>query len=115
MTEAAFQAARKIMASANYKRGQITKAMGNVAKWTRIEDVHRREGRISQADGAKKCLERAIAKLADERKKFADMKFPDNDLQEPKVESAQCIECGSRVAKGNDYCGECLCEDDGYL
>lgn len=27
----------------------------------------------------------------------------------------RCGSCGTHVAPGNDYCGECMCEDDGYL
>lgn len=32
--------------------------------------------------------------------------------REPKTEVHYCIGCGSRVAPGNDLCGECMCEDD---
>src|SRR4051812_27521741 len=24
----------------------------------------------------------------------------------------RCSSCGTRIAEGNDFCGECLCEDD---
>ena len=39
------------------------------------------------------------------------MKFPDSNMIKPKVESVQCEGCGAKIAKGNTYCGECLCED----
>lgn len=109
MTETSFQAGRKVMQKANYLRGVITTKKGDVAKWTRIEDVHRREGRISQADGAKKILDKAIDRLNAVRKQFADLKFPQDDLKE---EVTRCKGCGSRIAAGNEYCGECMCEDD---
>lgn len=109
MTEKAFQAGRKIMQTANYWRGMITTAKGNVAKWTKIEDVHRRELRQSQADGAKKMLDKAMKRLDETRQKFASIMFPDNDLQEV---INRCGECGCRIAEGNHYCGECLCEND---
>jgi hypothetical protein len=112
MTEESCQQARKVMQSANYIRGKMTKAKGEVAKWTNIEDSHRREMRPGQADGAKKMLERAIGKLDKIRQQFADLKFPAENLPTPKVEKAQCEGCGATVAKGNNYCGECLCEDD---
>lgn len=51
------------MRSVNHIRGLITKAEGDVAKWTKIEDSHRRELRPSQADGAKKLLDKAMARL----------------------------------------------------
>lgn len=28
------------------------------------------------------------------------------------VSRHKCQGCGTAIAKGNDYCGECLCEDD---
>lgn len=28
---------------------------------------------------------------------------------------SRCIQCGCKIAVGNDICGECACEDDGYL
>jgi hypothetical protein len=80
MTEVQFQAARKVMQSANYTRGLITAAKGEVAKWTAIEDGHRRNFKHAQADGAKKNIDKAIKRLAELRKKFADMKFPDENV-----------------------------------
>jgi hypothetical protein len=49
MTEAAFQAARKIMQQANYIRGVITSMEGQVAKWTRMAGSHREMLREEQA------------------------------------------------------------------
>lgn len=85
MTEAQFQATRKVMQSANVIRGLITAAKGDVAKWTAIEDGHRNNLRPGQADGAKKCLDKAIAKLAKLRKQFADVKLPDENAAPPTV------------------------------
>ena len=33
-------------------------------------------------------------------------------FKEPETAMHYCIGCGSRVAPGNDLCGECMCEDD---
>jgi len=33
-------------------------------------------------------------------------------FKQPKTETHYCIGCGSRVAPGNDLCGECMCEND---
>jgi len=96
------------MQQANHLRGLITKAEGEVAKWTKIEDVHRRELRASQADGAKKCLNNALKRLDELRTKFANMSFPDSNIRKAYVEKVQCAGCGTAIAKGNEYCGECL-------
>lgn len=112
MTEAAFQEGRKIMQKANYWRGIITVQKNNVAKWTKIEDVHRKELREAQADGAKKMLDKAMKRLEEVRQKFAEIQFPDSNLAIQKKEVVQCEGCGCQIAKGNTYCGECLCEDD---
>lgn len=111
MTEESYQQGRKVMQNANYWRGQITIAKGNVAKWTRIEDYYRENMQPSKADGAKKMIEKSMIKLEEYRKTFSIIKFPDNDLQTYKKETAQCECCGVLIAKGNTYCGECLCED----
>lgn len=112
MTEDAFQACRKVMQSANYLRGIITKCKGDVAKWTKIEDVYRKELRQGQADGAKKMLDKSMIRLSEARNKFSDLKFPDAGFTIQKKKQIQCEGCGSLIAEGNTYCGECLCEDD---
>lgn len=99
------------MQSANYLRGQITVAKGNVAKWTKIEDVHRKNLKPEAADGAKKCLDKAMVKLNGLRAKFESLQFPDSNIFVLPKRSAQCEGCGARIAEGNSYCGECLCED----
>lgn len=111
MTEESYQQCRKIMQKINHRRGMIAKAKGNVAKWTKIEDFHRRNMNEGQANGAKKCLDKAMVQLNQERTTFAAMKFPDSDIVKQYV-AATCKSCGSAIAQGNEYCGECLCEDD---
>jgi hypothetical protein len=103
MTEAAYQAARKVMASANHVRGQITAAEGEVGKWTRIEASHRENLRHSQADGAKKMLDKAISKLGERRAKFAAMTFPDSNLT---IQENRCKKCGRKLNKEE----ACECE-----
>lgn len=112
MTEESYQQCRKVMASINYLRGQITKAEGEVAKWTYIEDSHRRNLREGQANGAKKMIERAINKLERLRIKFDNISFPDSNIVAIKKKTTQCESCGATIAGGNTYCAECLCEDD---
>lgn len=87
------------MQKANYLRGVITNHEGNVAKWTKIEASHRENLRESQADGANKCLKIALAKLAEARKKFADLQFPDPNM---KVEVKRCNDCQRKIE-------ECTC------
>lgn len=99
------------MRKVNYLRGQITEAKGTVAKWTRIQDVHRQEGREGQAEGTKKLLNKAIARLYEIQMKFDGMSFPDSNIVVIKKKSVQCEGCGAAIAEGNTYCGECLCED----
>lgn len=99
------------MQSVNYIRGMITKAEGNVAKWTKIEDSHRKNLRPEQADGAKKCLDNAMKRLSELRDKFEAMKFPESNIVIARKRTVQCEGCGAGIAEGNSYCGECLCED----
>jgi len=80
MTEDQYQAARKVLQTANYLRGEITTAKGEVAKWTKIEDSFRQNLQPTRADGAKKMLEKAMKRLADARKRFSDMKLPGEDV-----------------------------------
>ncbi|MDB5200552.1 MAG: hypothetical protein JWO92_2515 [Chitinophagaceae bacterium] len=105
MTEASFQACRKIMQKANYLRGVITNHEGNVKKWTHIEGSHRDNLRQGQADGAKKMIEKAMQKLSEVRKKFADLKFPDSNIIEIVV---RCKDCGRKIKEGI----VCNCEED---
>lgn len=99
------------MQQVNALRGLITKAEGNVAKWTKIEDCYRKDLRSENAEGAKKCLVKAMAKLDELRKKFEMMEFPNSNIVIVKTKTVQCEGCGEKIAEGNTYCGECLCED----
>lgn len=80
MTEEQYQEARKLMQKANYWRGRITAAKGEVGKWTRIEDCYRRDLKEGKADGAKKMLLKALNTLDKMREKFAAMKFPQDEI-----------------------------------
>lgn len=102
MTETAFQAARKVMQKANYLRGLITSSIGDVAKWTKIEAVHRENGAEGQANGAKKCLDAALKRLQERRAKFAALIFPDPNLTE---EELRCKDCGRKLKPNED----CIC------
>jgi predicted nucleic acid-binding Zn ribbon protein len=108
MTEAAYQAAKAVMNKANIIRGRITKAKGNVAKWTRIEDVYRREGNTSRADGTRKIVLKAIEQLKKTQQEFINLKFPDNDLK-PVIKENICKTCGEPIPKTEKYCND-LCE-----
>lgn len=112
MTEESFQQCRKVMQKANWLRGRITTAKANVTKWTKIEDSRRKELKESQAIGAGKMLDKAMTKLQETRDKFSALKFPDSDIKAEKIKKVQCEGCGSLIAEGNTYCGECLCECD---
>jgi len=111
MTEESYQQGRKVMATANNLRGLITSAKGNVAKWTHITAANISNGQQEKAGGTQKLLDKAMKLLEERRTKFAALKFPDSDIQNVKTESVQCEGCGAKIAKGNTYCGECLCED----
>jgi hypothetical protein len=106
MTEYSYQLGRRIMAQANYRRGIITSAKGNVTKWTQIEYEARKNLKHAQADGALKQLEKALKKLDEERAKFAALKFPESDLPEPKP--VRCQLCGSVFAAGEEH----ICPED---
>jgi hypothetical protein len=107
MTEDSFQAGRKVMQKANYLRGEITKQKSEVSKWTRIEDACRKEMKVEQADGAKKCLVNARERLDLVRKKFADLQFPDSNMKTQKPPLAQCESCGNPIPNTETYCSEC--------
>jgi hypothetical protein len=81
MTEAAFQECRKVMQKANYLRGLITEYKMSVFKWTRFESGYREKLKHDQADGARKCLDKAMKRLEQVRKQFADLKFPDPEIK----------------------------------
>src|SRR6185295_19925773 len=112
MTEESYQQGRKFMRQVNRLRGLITKAKGEIAKWSNIEDSNIKELRPGPAVGAKKCLQKAMAHLDELRIKFDNMQFPDSNIVIVKKASVQCDGCGQPIAIGNTYCGECLCEDD---
>lgn len=100
MTEAAFQEARKLMRQANQLRGLITFHKGNVAKWTKIEDVLIRDLKHDKAKGPRKCLEISLAKLKNAQDKFASLTFPDPNLIEPTTQTS-CDICGYLLPKDN--------------
>lgn len=112
MTEESFQQCRKVMQKANWLRGRIAAAKANVGKWTKIEDTYRKDLKESQSIGAGKMLDKAMTKLNEARDKFESLKFPDSNIIVVPRKKIQCEGCGSLIAEGNSYCGECLCEDD---
>lgn len=81
MTEDQFQETKEIMKKANYWRGMITVAKSDVSKWTNIEDSYRRDFKPERADGAKKMLLKALDILDKRRKKFADIKLPEEKVK----------------------------------
>jgi len=108
MTEESYQQCRKVMQRINHLRGLITTAKGNVAKWSNIEDSYRKDLKESQADGAKKMLDRSMKKLNELREKFELIKFPDSNIIVVKSKRVQCEGCGTLIEEGNTYCGECF-------
>lgn len=106
MTEAAYQAYRKLMQKANYLRGHITAAEGNVAKWTKIEAANRERMQPAMADGAKKNLDKAVEKLRQAKMKFAAFSFPDCNMPDAPPKPNTCSICGNLVAQGDD-CANC--------
>lgn len=108
MTEESFQLCRKVMQKANYLRGMITKAKGNVSKWTKIEMTYRSDLREAKADGAKKMLAIAMNKLEEARANFIVLNFPESNIPPSKKETVQCDGCGAPIQKGLEYCEKCL-------
>jgi cell fate (sporulation/competence/biofilm development) regulator YmcA (YheA/YmcA/DUF963 family) len=104
MTEASYQEGRKFMQKVNHLRGKITEQKGQVAKWTKIESSFRENFKPTNADGAKKMLDKAMVKLTEYREKFAAMKFPDSDITEKVY---RCIECGAKVPNSDVICDTC--------
>lgn len=109
MTEAQFQAARKIMQTATGLKGMIAKYKADVVKYTGLLDYNEKQGK--SIEGVKRTLNKCIERLDYYRKKFHDLRLPDHNIKNQVIESVQCEGCGARIAKGNTYCGECLCED----
>lgn len=104
MTEKSYQEARKVMQKANYMRGLITIAKGNVAKWMAIEDSYRQNLRQGQAEGAKKIVDKYLNILSVKRADFAALVFPDNNLAD---KPNRCPDCGAKVAPNeNHICDE---------
>jgi hypothetical protein len=56
--------------------------------------------------GGEETIEKILSRTLDWVKKSN----PDGIVKKETVH--RCSGCGARIAKGNDYCGECLCEDD---
>lgn len=108
MTDAAYEAAKLVMQKANYTRGLITKAKGDVAKWTKIEDTYRRDGQTTRAEGARKYLLKAMETLNKHKKTLSDLKFPDNDLVAVHKQST-CQTCGEPIGKLDKFCSD-ICE-----
>lgn len=109
MTEESFQQGRKVMQKANYWRGVITNAKGNVAKWTKIESSYRTNLQPSRADGAKQLLDKAMKRLQEVRDVFESIKFPENNVKSIKKENVQCDLCGNKVENTDSiYCNYCM-------
>lgn len=106
MTEAAYQAARVVMRKANWMLGQITSAKGAVAKWTKIEAVHRQNLAEGQANGAKKMLDKSMKVLDKRRQKFAELMLPDNNLPDAIESVPICPICDNPIGKG-ETCANC--------
>lgn len=106
MTEESYQQCRKVMQTINYRRGIITKAKGDVAKWTKIEASYRESLQEGRANGAKKCLDKAMIRLEQERAKFAALKFPDSDIIKGYTPSI-CKNCYAQIGIGEEYCDDC--------
>lgn len=111
MTEESFQQCRKVMQKANRLRGRITTAKANVSKWTKIEQAYKDQLKESNAIGAGKMLDKAMAKLTEVREKFESMQLPDSNIIVAKIRKVQCESCGSLIDEGQIFCSECRCDD----
>src|SRR5688572_20191869 len=105
MTEESFQRARKLMQQLNHLCGLITKAKGDVARWTTLEDMCTRDGKDSTK--AKEMLDRSIRKLSELRAQFASIIFPPHDLQTPKSPINYCRVCQTQIPVNDQYCHDC--------
>lgn len=106
MTEESYQQCRKVMQTINYRRGMITKSEGEVAKWTKIEASYRDSLQEGRANGAKKCLYKALIRLDEERAKFSALKFPDSDIVKSYTPNI-CRNCSTPIGPREDYCNDC--------
>lgn len=110
MTEESYQQCRKLMQSINYQRGLITKAKGEVSKWTKIEMSYRSNLQEEKANGARKMLDFAIVKLEERRARFAAIKFPDSNIvvsvETQGVKVCQLLGCKNIIAQKELYCHE---------
>jgi hypothetical protein len=95
MTEGQFQAARKLMQSANYIRGQITEGKGYVAKWGTMLEAYKKVGTEKQVNHAQAQFDKAVKTLEANRKKFADLKFPADDVANPKEKWVAALDSDS--------------------
>ena len=107
MTEESYQQGRKLMQRANYMRGMITKAKGNVAKWTKIEMAHRENLNEGQANGARNALEKALKKLEEMRKRFTELKFPEDNIQAAKSKEYRACQVCDTPTTNERYCDAC--------
>lgn len=107
MTEESFQAGKKFMASANCLRSGIIKAKGIVAKWTKLESWYIQEKKQLQAAASRKNLENAIDRLKILRQKFAELKFPESNIESTHSHLFQCQICGTSIKEGQEYCSDC--------
>lgn len=101
MTETSYQLARKVMQRANSLRGMISKAEGEVAKWTRMEQSHIANLKDGPARGAKVILDRALEKLNKIREEFKMLEFPDANAVS---HDGRCRTCWRRIAEGETFC-----------
>jgi len=107
MTEESYQQGRKVMQKANYWRGVITVAKGNVSKWTKIEMAYREQLRDAKANAAHNMLQKSLLRLNEVRKRFEDIKFPDNNLESENTQRIQCENCGDLIIGHSGYCNNC--------
>lgn len=109
MTEESYQAGKKLMQKATGFRSSIIKAKANVSKWTNLESWYIQEKKESHAAAANLKLHKAMDRLNKLRQQFADLKFPDSNIQPQAQEKISCERCGMPMPAGNGcYCIECI-------